>query len=157
MPDANLLWALQTDGTAAKFPFMHQLWLVYPFMHSEKLQDQHVCPSYCHHLSIISTCQRAIKPMPPLPLHSLNSSLLFQFYLLAIVRALVSWWRISTDTASAACLPYSDDTPLSSCWHVTASLCWALASDDSGFLLRPAHQMLIADVRESDAADGGRV
>ena len=37
---SNML--LQTDGTAAAWPMMHQLWLIYPFMHSEKLEDQQV-------------------------------------------------------------------------------------------------------------------
>lgn len=36
---------LITTGNAADFPIMHRVWLIYPFMHSEKLQDQQKCVS----------------------------------------------------------------------------------------------------------------
>ena len=33
---------LQDNGDAAEFPLMHRLWLIYPFMHSEKLEQLEV-------------------------------------------------------------------------------------------------------------------
>ena len=39
----------QDNGDAAGFPLMHRLWLLYPFMHSEKLahlQVSHMLPQY---------------------------------------------------------------------------------------------------------------
>ncbi|KAL3154497.1 hypothetical protein ABBQ32_013959 [Trebouxia sp. C0010 RCD-2024] len=37
--------SLITTGDAAALPMIHRAWLVYPFMHSEKLQDQQMCVS----------------------------------------------------------------------------------------------------------------